>query len=155
MVRNNIMPKSHQLLSPMLRRPDALREAPLAELMLVDDRAALLSVFEKLLRSGGYDVRSATSGRAALQAIQTSRPDLVITDIDMPQMSGPELLEAVLADPLTADVPFIFISSFDRDLVLRRSPVVEEHIYLRKPFEFELLNEAIVALLEERNKQTQ
>jgi len=65
----------------------------------------------RYLEERGYTVESATNGMEALEAISALRPDLIVTDIQMPQMSGSELISAVKAMPEMAAVPIIIVAS--------------------------------------------
>jgi len=65
----------------------------------------------RYLEERGYTVESATNGEGALEALGRMRPDLIVTDIHMPKMSGTELISAVKARPETASVPIIIVAS--------------------------------------------
>ncbi|MFH0881094.1 MAG: response regulator [Lentisphaerota bacterium] len=78
-------------------------------LMVEDDKISRIRL-QTILRSGGYEVLSACNGKEALTLTRKDRPDLVISDILMPEMDGYTLCRMLKSDPKTAPIPFIFIS---------------------------------------------
>jgi putative two-component system response regulator len=105
--------------------------------MVVDDNPANLNLLENMLRQYGYVVRSFPRGRLAIAAAQQHPPDLVLLDINMPEMDGFEVCERLKGDARLARVPVIFLSALN---------AVEDKIkglqtggvdYISKPFHFE------------------
>src|SRR5262245_1462697 len=84
-----------------------------ASVYLVDDNPHNLSLLASILRGAGYSVRMSTGGGRALASMRVAAPDLVMLDIQMPEMNGYELCRLLKADPGLADVPVIFISALD------------------------------------------
>ncbi|MBK9019099.1 MAG: response regulator [Sulfuritalea sp.] len=83
-------------------------------LLIVDDVPANLSILGDLLHDAGYQVKAATSGRAALRyATQEPRPALIVLDVMMPEMDGYQVLSALRQNPLTRDIPVIFLTALD------------------------------------------
>ena len=83
-------------------------------LLIVDDVPANLSILGDLLHDAGYQVKAATSGRAALRyATQEPRPALIVLDVMMPEMDGYQVLAALRQNPLTRDIPVIFLTALD------------------------------------------
>ncbi len=84
-----------------------------ARVLLVDDEPLNLSALGRLLRRH-YEVLAATSGARALEiASSDSKPDLILLDIQMPDMNGFQVLKRLKEDPLTRDIPVIFITVMD------------------------------------------
>ncbi len=79
-------------------------------ILLVEDNARLLRSAAFLLTAVGFEVLTAPDGAAALDLLMTNTPSLIISDIDMPNTNGYELLKAVRACKRHAHVPFIFTS---------------------------------------------
>ncbi len=83
-------------------------------ILIVDDVPANLSVLGDLLHEAGYQVKAATSGRAALRyAVQEPQPALVLLDVMMPEMDGYQVLASLRKDPLTQNIPVIFLTALD------------------------------------------
>ena len=87
-----------------------------ADIMVVDDTPANLRLLEEILRDGGYRVRAFSRGREALEAAAQKPPDLVMLDVNMPELNGYETCERFKADPWLSSVPIIFISAFSEVL---------------------------------------
>jgi len=81
-------------------------------ILLVDDDSMVIRILSRIL--GDFaPLRFATSGRAALKLARESAPDLVLLDVDMPELSGFEVCKAFKGDPALAEVPIIFITSHE------------------------------------------
>lgn len=91
------------------RRPSLPSESP-GEVLIVDDKAENLSLLSEMLGVHGYEVRAALSGSMALTAAAAAAPDIILLDVNMPEMDGYEVCRRLKADPRTADIPVIFIS---------------------------------------------
>lgn len=84
--------------------------APKAYLLLVDDRPDILAPLTRLLELQGYRVAAAGSGPEALEAAKREVPDLILLDVDMPQMNGFEVCRRLRAHGKTQQVPILFLS---------------------------------------------
>lgn len=107
--------------------------------MIVDDNPANLKVLEEMLRQEGHEVRSFPRGRLALGAAARNPPDLILLDINLPEMNGYEVCEHLKASEIEAvsGVPVIFLSALDETedkMKAFRSGAVD---YISKPFQFE------------------
>ncbi len=83
------------------------------EILIVDDQQDIAQVTALLLADAGYTTRIATDGRDALEQIQAATPDLLLLDVNMPQIDGYELASMLKADPGTATIPIIMVSAHD------------------------------------------
>ena len=120
----------------------------MAKLLIVEDDDALRNGLEEVLSQVyKHEVRAMKSAQAALGAIEAAVPDLVISDVRMPAMSGPQLLSAVRAQPKWEGIPFLFISASIVEEMERQIAAPEGVFFLRKPFEIETLQEVVVAAL--------
>jgi DNA-binding NarL/FixJ family response regulator len=116
-------------------------------LCIEDDRETAALIAEELL-DRGYDVTVAHDGREGFAAILKSQPDLVLSDISMPAMSGFELLERLVAlAPRFSRMPFVFLTALsDRDNELKGRQLGADD-YVSKPIDFEVLATIILARL--------
>lgn len=80
-------------------------------ILVVDDDAMNLKMAEMLLRKKGYDVKKADSGVTALDVLKEETVDLVLLDVEMPEMNGEETLDAIRAKSEWADLPVMFLSA--------------------------------------------
>ena len=81
--------------------------------LIADDNPENLDVLSNILEEDGYRVRTSRNGKLALESIETSPVDLVLADIHMPEMDGYELCKKLKANPVTKDIPVIFVSAID------------------------------------------
>ncbi len=81
-------------------------------LLIVDDNPSNLKLLRVLLSGEGFDVRTANNAGEALTALGTFRPDLILTDIQMPGMDGLELARRLKADPKTKTIPVVAITAY-------------------------------------------
>ncbi len=106
-------------------------------IMIVDDNPANLKLLEDMLRQQGYEVQSFPRGRLALSAAREEPPDLILLDINMPEMSGYEVCERLKTAEELSNVPVIFLSALQETsdkMKAFRSGGVD---YISKPFQFE------------------
>ena len=89
-------------------------EVSRGHVLVVDDEEIVLALFSEIL-GHKYTVSTATSGAEALKLLKTTRVDLVLLDIQMPEMDGFEVCAAIQADPTVADIPIIFITATDAE----------------------------------------
>ncbi len=82
-------------------------------ILLVDDDLMVVRILHRILSGGFSPIRFATSGRMALKLARESVPDLVLLDVDMPDVSGFEVCAAFKSEPALAQVPIIFITSHE------------------------------------------
>jgi signal transduction histidine kinase/DNA-binding response OmpR family regulator len=106
------------------------------DVLVVDDNPTNIEVLSGVLAERGFAVRVAPSGQRALAAAQARVPDIVMLDIQMPQMDGYEVCRRLKADPLTRDVPVIFLSALDEAVDKVRAFEVGGADYVTKPFQF-------------------
>lgn len=107
------------------------------EIFIVDDNANNLSLLTRILRESGHAVRMANSGRRALEAVRRQPPELILLDIDMPELDGRAVCAELKADPRTERVPVIFLSAL-HDPVEKVSALRLGGVdYITKPFDVE------------------
>lgn len=85
-----------------------------ARILIVDDVAANVRLLEARLQAEYFDVRTASNGRAGMEAALQERVDLVLLDVMMPDMSGFDVCAALKADPRTAHIPVIMVTALDQ-----------------------------------------
>lgn len=105
------------------------------EILIVDDTVENIKLLTQLLDAEGYKVKGAASGNAALRICRKKQPDLILLDIMMPGMDGYEVCSQLKADPLTKNIPIIFLSALDNVQDKVRAFQVGGVDYIQKPFE--------------------
>jgi CheY-like chemotaxis protein len=81
------------------------------KVLLCDDEIHILRAAEIKLIRAGYEVRIARDGQEAWEAIQQERPDVLVTDVQMPRVDGLELSRRVRGNPDTADLPILMLTA--------------------------------------------
>ena len=103
-------------------------------ILIVDDVEINRLVLEEIIKGMGYDAESVESVDKAWELIQESRPQLLLTDISMPGMTGYELCRLVKGNQKTTDIPIVFISAFDDPKDIVEGFVLGGADYITKPF---------------------
>ena len=81
-------------------------------ILIVDDNKDFLEIFSTKLTQAGYEVTTASGGKEGIAKAKTSKPDLVLLDVEMPEMSGIETLAQMKADPLTSTLKVSFLTNY-------------------------------------------
>jgi putative two-component system response regulator len=89
---------------------EGLHGARRSHVLVADDTESVRSLFERLLSTDGHRVTSVADGRAALDAIQRHRPDVILLDVEMPGMDGLEVCRRLKADPATRLTPVVMVT---------------------------------------------
>ncbi len=124
-------------------------EAEVAKILVVDDDPELGAVMAELLADEGHEVRIVTNGRAGLEALDRSLPDVVLLDVEMPLLDGPGMAyEMLLRDMGLERIPVVLASGvFDLERVAGR---VGTPYFVTKPCALDRLLETVDRALRER-----
>jgi len=120
------------------------------KILLVEDDTLLLEVMRSILEAEGYEIHPAGNGKQALECFEGVNPDLIVSDIMMPEMDGFELLESVRVMPNGVTVPFLFLSARTERADVSRARLLGVDDYLFKPFDAPELINAVRSRLERR-----
>jgi CheY-like chemotaxis protein len=105
-----------------------------ARIMVVEDDPDLMRLMTLMLKSAGFAVVQAYGGEDALRKVKTQRPDLILTDLAMPKMSGVEIIEKVKRDPDTRQIPIIAVTAYMWDAIAKSAGAAGVDGYIAKPF---------------------
>jgi putative two-component system response regulator len=122
-------------------------------ILVVDDTPANLQLLANMLKERGYKTRPVPSGILALQAAQSDPPDVVLLDINMPQMNGFEVCERLKADEQLKDIPVIFISALNEIMDKVKAFSVGGVDYVTKPFQIDEVQARVETHLKLRSLQ--
>ena len=106
-------------------------------ILVVEDDLALLEGIRELLELTEYKVLTAMNGREALDVLEKQRPDLIVSDIMMPEMDGYQFHEKVSEQPELSAIPFIFLTARGEKTDIRRGKEIGVDDYITKPFDDE------------------
>src|ERR1700677_2828864 len=115
-----------------------------AKILLVDDEPQITRVLRTALSTQGYSLRVAANGVEGMEAVHGWKPDLVITDVSMPQMNGVELCREIRA---VSQIPIIVLSVRNQDLMKVEALDAGADDYVTKPFSIQELQARVRAQL--------
>ncbi|RYX94051.1 MAG: response regulator [Comamonadaceae bacterium] len=118
--------------------------------LIVEDDDAIRMNITRLLKLEGFNIMSATNGREALERARSIRPDVIVSDVSMPEMDGLQLIQAIRADKSLATVPVMLLTALDDRASMRRGMSSGADDYLAKPFTRAELLEALQGLLRKK-----
>ena len=131
------------------------RDAHTGDLLVVDDNRVNRLLLGRLLEQLGHTVSFAENGREALERLRQRRVDLVLLDIEMPEMDGYQVLEALAADPNLRHLPVVMMSSVEEVDSVARCIEMGAEDYLFKPVNPVLLKARIGSSLEKKRLRDQ
>ena len=120
----------------------------MAKILVVEDNALNIKLFCDLLMAHGHDAQPVTDSRDALSAARSFAPDLIITDIQLPHLSGIELMQLVRGDEELADVPIMAVTAYAAQGDDERIRAAGAQSYVSKPISVARFVEAVEQLLE-------
>lgn len=126
------------------------REVPL--ILLVEDHQDTRQMYAEFLGMG-FEVMTAPDGEHALEAVQSHRPDLVITDLSLPGINGFELIEQLRQNPDLRSMPIICLSGYSGHLHEQRALAAGSDRILLKPCMPDTLAEVAAELIQEAAKR--
>jgi CheY-like chemotaxis protein len=113
------------------------------KILIVDDEKDVLMVLEKRLTAAGYEVVKANNGKDAIIIAKRERPDLILLDIAMPEMSGGEAAKILKSDPDTKDITIIFLTALLEKIDKEGERLIGGMQFIAKPYKPEELLEII------------
>lgn len=118
------------------------------KILIADDSNMLRDMLKFALQDGGYsDISEASNGAEALQMSQREQFDLVITDVNMPDVNGLELIKALRSMPQYAKVPLLVLTTEKADDVKTQGKIVGATGWITKPFSPEQVLKAVKFVL--------
>lgn len=118
--------------------------SPITPLILVvDDEAGFLEIMQAKLESQGFRVTTATGGNEAISKAKSEKPAMILMDIEMPDKDGVTAAAELASDPKTKDIPVIFVTNLDHEIVDALTKKVSLHLnnnnFFRKDGDYNLL----------------
>ena len=118
-------------------------------ILIADDEPNIVVSLEFLMKRMGHDVRVASTGEDALNAVREFEPDLILLDVMMPRMSGYDLCQSVRENPAWSGIKILMLSAKGRDIDVTKGIAVGADAYLTKPFSTKELTAKVQQLLGE------
>ena len=120
----------------------------MTKILVIEDEAPIRDKIVTVLKYENYDVIDAPNGREGVVSAQHNRPDLIICDVLMPDMNGYSALAALRDDPITSDIPVIFLTVAASRADMRKGMELGADDYITKPYTVEELLAAVRTRLE-------
>ena len=130
-----------------LRTSEIVTSKSPVRIVIAEDSRIQAKMLIKRLESADYEVRWGETGHAALKLIKEDKPDLIISDIEMPEMNGYELCRSVKSDPALRRIPFILLSTLSSPEDIIEGLQAGADNYVTKPYEAQYLLSRVSSLL--------
>jgi two-component system cell cycle response regulator DivK len=124
---------------------------PLKKVLIVEDNELNMKLFSDLLEAKGFDVAKAKDGYQALELLAENRPDLILMDWQLPEITGQELTQRLKADPNTRAIPIIAVTAFAMKGDEEKIRNVGCEGYIAKPISVMTFLETVQSFLETTN----
>ncbi|MCH9806138.1 MAG: response regulator [Alphaproteobacteria bacterium] len=105
-----------------------------ASILIADDEKNICFAMQFLLEGQGYDVTCVEDGAQAIDALQSSQPQLLLLDLTMPKLNGYEVCQAARADPRLGAMRILIVSAQCKDVAVEKAMAMGADGYLKKPF---------------------
>ncbi|MDH6061859.1 response regulator transcription factor [Chrysosporum bergii ANA360D] len=125
-----------------------MNDESVKKILVIEDDTVSRNLYVKGLRGKGFDVMSVENGFTGIQKAQENVPDLVVCDVTMPDIDGYGVLTMLRQDPVTAIIPFIFITGSSTRKAVRKGMELGADDYITKPFTLDELLRTITTQLQ-------
>ena len=122
----------------------------MTRILIIDNDIFFLEVIQDLLKTHGFQVIGAKNGGLGLELAESQTPDLIISDINMPEIDGYEVLKALRKKSVTQNIPVILITGGGTDSVYLRARELGANACLAKPCSIQDLIQAIEAQIKKQ-----
>lgn len=155
--KKDVRPLFIKTVSDVLLRDRCVRQR---KIMIVDDSRAILKLVGSGLTDNGFQPVLASNGKDALKLLEAEQVDLILSDINMPEMDGFEFCKSVKADPRLSSIPVVCMSTNDDRVYMNRMMQYGAAAYIVKPFNLnqlvvqieKILSDHFLLLLKERER---
>ena len=117
------------------------------KILIADDEPNIVISLEFLMKSNGFEVKTAGDGEAALRLVTEFRPDLILLDIMLPLKSGYEVCQKIRENPDVSGMKVVMITAKGRDIEVAKGLALGADAYITKPFSTQDLLDKVKSLL--------
>jgi CheY-like chemotaxis protein len=124
-------------------------------LIIDDEQDFCFFVRSNLESTGEFEVLEAHNGAEGIKAIGTKKPDLVLLDVIMPEVTGPDVADFIMSNPAAKDIPFIFLTAIVTKDEIGVEPMkeIKGHMFIQKPVDLKTLVESVRMTLAKSNQE--
>ena len=115
--------------------------------LIIEDNPDILENTTEILMLAGFRVITANDGKAGVSSAISGKPDVILCDIMIPEMNGYEVMNTLKTNPLTAKIPFIYVTASAEKSEMLKALEMGADGYVRKPFDVDDLMQAIHKIL--------
>ena len=122
-------------------------------ILIVDDSLTMRKVIHKCIVLSGFDMGEcweAGDGQEALAVLRAREVDLILSDLNMPEMNGMAMFQELKKDENLRRIPVLFITTFGREKAMPDGPEMEIQGYIQKPFHPEMIRDSLERILEKK-----
>ena len=123
------------------------------KILVAEDEPDIRELITFILRFAGYEVVAVSNGEEAVQAAFKEIPDLILTDVRMPKMSGYEACQRIKAEPKTQHIPVVFLTARGQEQEVQAGLAAGGAEYMLKPFEQPQLLKQVADILARTKKK--
>jgi CheY-like chemotaxis protein len=127
----------------------------MTKILVAEDERDIRELIGLTLRFSGYEVELAKNGEEAVQMASDVLPDLILMDVRMPRMTGYQACAALKKDPVTKDIPVVFLSAKGQDREIQEGLDVGATEYILKPFAPDDLTHQVERILKKLEDQSE
>ena len=113
------------------------------KILIIEDNVSLLDILVQFVKRAGYQPLVADTGAAALGWVSTTRPDLILVDLGLPDMPGESVIERLKADPRTMRIPIVVQTAFESDERTNQALDAGADEVLVKPINLKIITELL------------
>jgi CheY-like chemotaxis protein len=123
------------------------REDVMKRILVIEDETIILLALVNLLQQNGFEAISAKNGSEGIRLAIEQMPDLILCNVNMPKLTGYQVLEELRNNQITAAIPFLFLTAQNLQAELNKNPLLELSKYLTKPYDPEELLQLVAQML--------
>jgi CheY-like chemotaxis protein len=130
---------------------DPQKKSDMKKILIIEDNTEVRENLSEILSLSGYQTISAENGKVGVEKALNDRPDLILCDVMMPELDGFGVLHILSKQPITSDVPFIFLTAKAEKDDFRKGMALGADDYIVKPFDDTILLQTIETRLKRMN----
>jgi CheY-like chemotaxis protein len=118
------------------------------KILIVDDSNTNIVLLEAVFGSDGYTMLTSTNAKEALQIVEKEKPEIILLDLNMPDISGFDFLTTIKANKITSEIPVVIVSAFTDEMTIKSTFSKGAIAFIKKPIDIPLIRSTVSDLLE-------
>jgi response regulator RpfG family c-di-GMP phosphodiesterase len=117
------------------------------KILVIDDSNTNVVLLEAVFGSDGYKMLTATNAKDAFQVVLKEKPEIILLDLNMPEISGFDFLSRIKANKKTCDIPVIIVSALTDEMTIKSTMSLGAVAFIKKPIDIPLIRSTVSELL--------